>query len=312
MVISNFDRKNIYLSFFNNLEFSINFLDCLTIKPHQTESMVGWQGIESISCLDTNQEIYDIDIRYAWGKEIFQQNLFDHGWTEDTLLCQKFKDELTRHKLIIYLCEVSTGLNLNQQIKAIPEPFNLGQHWKTIYHCYLILPRDHPFELPKLSTQTTTNNNFDTKLPFTSDFKSEKLKTVLFLPPNSERQGEGGLRTKKLFKYSTQELPLISVITVVFNGEKYLEQTIQSIIHQSYPSLEYIVIDGGSTDSSLNIIKKYEDWIDYWVSEPDQGIYDAMNKGTILSLGSHTLYINADDLVFDFQAIEKNSSRIFN
>ena len=113
------------------------------------------------------------------------------------------------------------------------------------------------------------------------------------------------LRTKGLFKQSINEQPLISVITVVFNGKKYLEQTIQSIINTSYENLEYIIIDGGSNDGTLEIIKKYEGQIDYWVSEPDLGIYDAMNKGTIASLGSYTLHINADDLIFDYRALEK-------
>ena len=73
-------------------------------------------------------------------------------------------------------------------------------------------------------------------------------------------------------------LPLITVITVVFNGVETLEETIKSIINQIYPNVEYIIIDGGSTDGTIDIIKKYEDSIDYWVSEPDKGIYDAMNK----------------------------------
>lgn len=92
-----------------------------------------------------------------------------------------------------------------------------------------------------------------------------------------------------------RELPLITVITVVFNGAKYLEETIQSVINQTYPNVEYIIIDGGSTDGTLDIIKKYEDFIDYWVSEPDKGIYDAMNKGIMCSWGEWINYMNAGD-----------------
>lgn len=91
------------------------------------------------------------------------------------------------------------------------------------------------------------------------------------------------------------KLPLISVITVVLNGEKYLEQTIQSVINQTYPNIEYIIIDGGSTDGTLDIIKKYEDYIDYCVSEKDEGIYDAMNKGTLVSTGSLLFYVGAEN-----------------
>jgi len=91
------------------------------------------------------------------------------------------------------------------------------------------------------------------------------------------------------------ELPLITVITVVYNGAKYLEETIQSVINQTYPNVEYIIIDGGSRDGTIDIIRKYEDYVDYWVSEPDKGIYDAMNKGITLSTGELLGIINADD-----------------
>jgi len=91
------------------------------------------------------------------------------------------------------------------------------------------------------------------------------------------------------------ELPLITVITVVYNGAKYLEETILSVINQTYPNVEYIIIDGGSTDGTLGIIKKYEDYIDYWVSEKDKGIYDAMNKGITLCFGEIVGIINSDD-----------------
>jgi len=123
----------------------------------------------------------------------------------------------------------------------------------------------------------------------------DKFETILFLPNNPERKAEGGLRTKGYFKMSYEDKPLISVITVVFNGETYLEETIKSVINQSYDNVEYIIIDGGSTDGTLDIIGKYEDKIDYWVSEADGGIYDAMNKGLSLSSGKYIGIINADD-----------------
>ena len=90
-------------------------------------------------------------------------------------------------------------------------------------------------------------------------------------------------------------LPLITVITVVFNGVKTIEETIQSVVNQTYPNIEYIIIDGGSTDGTQDIIKKYGGVIDYWVSEPDNGIYDAMNKGIDLSKGDWILFLNSDD-----------------
>ncbi|MEM5813475.1 MAG: glycosyltransferase family 2 protein [Candidatus Aenigmatarchaeota archaeon] len=106
-------------------------------------------------------------------------------------------------------------------------------------------------------------------------------------------------------RHKMTELPLITVITVVLNGEKYLEQTIQSVINQTYPNVEYIIIDGGSTDGTLDIVKKYEDRIDYWVSEKDRGIYDAMNKGIDLANGKWINFMNSGDWFYDSNVIEK-------
>jgi len=92
------------------------------------------------------------------------------------------------------------------------------------------------------------------------------------------------------------ETPLVSIVTVVLDGKEYLEQTIRSVMNQPY-GVEYIVIDGGSTDGTLDIIKRYENHIDYWVSEPDEGIYDAMNKGWDVSRGKYVYYLGADDVL---------------
>jgi glycosyltransferase involved in cell wall biosynthesis len=96
----------------------------------------------------------------------------------------------------------------------------------------------------------------------------------------------------------------VSIITVVYNGEKYLEQTIQSVIKQTYINIEYIIIDGGSTDGTVDIIKKYEDKISYWISEKDNGIYDAMNKGLAVATGDIIGLLNSDDFYIDNLVIE--------
>ncbi|WP_373032450.1 glycosyltransferase family 2 protein [Sulfurovum sp.] len=132
---------------------------------------------------------------------------------------------------------------------------------------------------------------------------NKAFETVLFLPEGEGRQGEGGLRTEGYFKRSYNNRPLITVVTVVFNGEAYLEETIKSVIDQTYDNVEYIIIDGGSTDGTLEIIKKYESQIDYWVSEKDSGIYDAMNKGASLARGDYVAYLNADDW-YDLSTID--------
>ena len=89
--------------------------------------------------------------------------------------------------------------------------------------------------------------------------------------------------------------PLISIITAVYNGEKNLEETILSVINQTYDNVEFIIIDGSSTDGTIDIIKKYEDKIDYWISEKDSGIFDAMNKGILASKGDFINFMNAGD-----------------
>lgn len=111
---------------------------------------------------------------------------------------------------------------------------------------------------------------------------------------------DGGLRRLGYRKTENSESgPLVTVVTAVFNGEKTLEQTILSVISQSYDNLEFIVIDGGSRDGTLDIIKKYEHAIDYWVSEPDGGIYDAWNKGVRLSSGTWIAFLGSDDIYLD-------------
>jgi glycosyltransferase involved in cell wall biosynthesis len=87
----------------------------------------------------------------------------------------------------------------------------------------------------------------------------------------------------------------ISIITVVYNGKEYLEETIKSVINQDFRDFEYIIIDGGSTDETVDVVKKYEKYIDKWVSEKDKGIYDAMNKGVRMAQGEYLYFLNAGD-----------------
>ena len=107
---------------------------------------------------------------------------------------------------------------------------------------------------------------------------------------------DGGLRKKGLLKKDDSENPLITVITVVLNNEKYLEESIKSLHQQSYKNYEHIIIDGGSSDRTMEIIQKYENQIDYWCSSKDQGIYDAFNKGMKLARGRYLGFLNSDDV----------------
>lgn len=97
----------------------------------------------------------------------------------------------------------------------------------------------------------------------------------------------------------------ISIITVALNSAEYIEDCIKSVISQDYQDVEYIIIDGGSTDGTIDIIKRYEDKIAKWISEPDKGIYDAMNKGITLALGDIVGFVHADDMLNDKFVISK-------
>lgn len=94
-------------------------------------------------------------------------------------------------------------------------------------------------------------------------------------------------------------MPKLSVITINYNNRDGLKKTIESVVDQTFKDFEYIIIDGGSTDGSVNVIKEYADRIDYWVSEPDKGIYNAMNKGIDVAKGEYCIFMNSGDTFYD-------------
>lgn len=145
------------------------------------------------------------------------------------------------------------------------------------------------------------NSNYSTtrivtkEIPDITNNSVSKVQTQLFLHSNSNRIGEGGLRSEGCFKGSYTGKPLVTIITVVLNRVEHIEETIKSVVNQTYDNVEYIIIDGGSTDGTLDIVRKYKDVVDYWVSEPDEGISDAFNKGIGLSTGDIIGIISAGD-----------------
>lgn len=99
--------------------------------------------------------------------------------------------------------------------------------------------------------------------------------------------------------------PKISVITITYNSERFLRQTIESVIAQSYSPIEYIIIDGASTDGSIDIIRRYESHLTAWISERDGGIAEAMNKGALRATGDLVLFLHSDDYLTHDQVIEE-------
>jgi glycosyltransferase involved in cell wall biosynthesis len=144
--------------------------------------------------------------------------------------------------------------------------------------------------------------------PACFDSRVDGITTLLKTPDGDQKVAEGGLRLQGFYKTGSEDKPLITVVTVVFNGAEFLEDTIRSVIEQTYDNVEYIIVDGGSKDGTLDIIRKYEHAIDYWVSKSDKGIYDAMNKAIDLGSGDWINFMNAGDSFFDSKVLD----RVFN
>jgi len=120
-----------------------------------------------------------------------------------------------------------------------------------------------------------------------------------------EKTLKGGYRADGRSPVAQPGLPVVSVITVVYNSLNLIEKTIRSILGQTYPNIEFIVIDGGSTDGTVDIIRRHEKQISWWISEPDHGIYDAMNKGLAAATGNYVWFINAGDRIYATDTLEK-------
>jgi glycosyltransferase len=97
--------------------------------------------------------------------------------------------------------------------------------------------------------------------------------------------------------------PRVSVVTVTLNSRAHIEDTIRSVLAQTYPSIEYVIVDGGSTDGTVDVIRAHENRLAAWVSEPDRGIADAFNKGLAKTSGDYILFLNSDDWLADREAV---------
>jgi glycosyltransferase involved in cell wall biosynthesis len=137
-------------------------------------------------------------------------------------------------------------------------------------------------------------------------------KSVVLPPLPVDRCLFGGLRLQGYIKTNHIQTPLITVITVVLNDEEGLMKTIASVIEQTYDNIEFIIIDGGSSDSSLKVIRDNNHRIDLWISEPDEGIFFAMNKGIDFATGQWINFMNAGDYFYEKDTVQRVFEKRFN
>ena len=126
-----------------------------------------------------------------------------------------------------------------------------------------------------------------------NSFQNKKFNQKLIIKKFNSQSGGKRFNKKKI----DRKFPLISIITIVYNNSLHIQKTLNSIFNQKYQNLELIVIDGGSTDNTLNIIKQNNNKIDFWISEKDKGIYDAFNKGMTFCRGDYLGFVNSDDIL---------------
>jgi len=105
----------------------------------------------------------------------------------------------------------------------------------------------------------------------------------------------GGKRLKGILDESSTGQPLVTVITAIYNGQLHVEECLESVLHQDYPNIEHIVLDGGSNDGTVDVLRRYDDRIGFWNSEPDKGVYDAWNKGLSKARGEWICFLGVDD-----------------
>ncbi|MFW6273031.1 MAG: glycosyltransferase family 2 protein [bacterium] len=194
-----------------------------------------------------------------------------------------------------------------------------------------------------LDPKYSTNRILCSLRPNITNTPDSIINNYLFLPEGLKRQGEGGHRLNGLFKHSyviysdrwmiidditsciynseinintkninvdnniffKKKLPLISIITIVFNSYNGIQDTIKSVLSIDYSNIEYIIIDGGSNDGTLDVINFYDDYIDYWVSESDNGISEAFNKSLSVANGEWILFLNSGDIFASNDILQK-------
>ena len=243
-----------------------------------------WENLSTIKFLNKQKEPVRVDIRLAYS-DITKENLvdfIDYIWLQDDTGIR------VAEYYIVYIGKFSHVV----PEKHVPENFLIGRSCKKVSHLYINLDNE---ELLEGLIKSNFPDEYNRLLPVNLS-NSEGKASI---------NGEGfGLRARGIIKKDLPGNPLISIIIPSFNSESIIEQALQSALVQSYKNKEIIVVDGGSKDGTASVVRKYEDDIDWFNSEPDKNIFDAINKGTYLSKGKYSVFIGSDDVIV-YNALEK-------
>lgn len=318
----------------------IQIKNILELSKHEDTLLSDWVGCFSLKVLDFSDQIWFLDVRYAFGSEIFKQHLIDfldfnliHNQESNYSFAKK------KQKLILYICaddlefpNAYTGFNFTKLPYSkeksfatniwhpIPEHYLPASNYQKVYRGLVaikFLSSDlakffYSFLNTNLKSKSEKSSNTRSSLNISkvSNICNDNDAFQYTLPRNAYRKAEGGRRL--LLNDSNLTKTNLTVITVVFNNVKFIEQTIQSVINQQRNGLEYILIDGGSTDGTVELIQKYSEHLTYWVSEPDRGISHAFNKALLLSKNSWLNFMNSGDYFIRFDILsllEKHSEQ---
>lgn len=237
---------------------------------------LGWKNLRTAFFTNEENENIRIDFRLAF-RDVTFECLVD--FIDYRFLFKEGEESIDNYQ-IIYLGRFDKEIQDNQVYSS----FIIDRRIRNVSHSYYTFDKDPAFtEIFRLNYPVDV-----------SELRQISIKEPGIKEPTDNKFG---LRVAGVDKCDLPNQPLISIILPSFNSESVIEQALQSAISQTYENKEIIIVDGGSKDGTPTVVKKYEDKIDWFNSEPDKNIFDAINKGTYISKGMYSIFIGSDDLL---------------